>query len=150
MNEELRLRARQLVVNGFLVTSIGFSIMLVRSLVLDHTGGWLWSSIFIGYLATPLSWAAAALAFWWLCQVKFNDQQVSLMSKAFYGLALWSSLTGILFLSEVAFYVIVGHVEWWYTTTAIVSAVGALMTVTGFILIARSFSPAAVVPQDTQ
>jgi hypothetical protein len=150
MHEELRLRARQLVVKGFIVTAIGFSITLVRALVLDHSVGWLWSSLFIGYLVTPLSWAAAALAFWWLCQVKFIDQQASLMSKAFYGLALQASLTGILFLSEVEFYFLVGHVQWWFTTTAIVSAAGALMTVWGFILLARSFSPNAAVPQEIQ
>jgi hypothetical protein len=150
MNQELPLRARQLVVKGLLVTAIGFFIMLVQSLVLDHSGGWLWSSLFIGYLAAPLSWAAAALAFWWLCQVKFIDQQASLVSKAFYGLALWSSLTGILFLSEVAFQFLVGSVEWWFTTTEIVAAAGSLMTVSGFILLARSFSPSEAVPQETQ
>jgi hypothetical protein len=90
------------------------------------------------------------LAFWWLCQVEFIDQQASLMRKAFYGLALWASLTGILFLSEVAFYFVVGNLEWWYVTTQIVAAAGALMTVSGFILLARSFSPTAAVPQDTQ
>lgn len=150
MNGELPLRARQLVVKGFLVTATGFVIMLVRSLVLDHTGGWLWSAIFIGYLVTPLSWAAVALAFWWLCQVKFIDQQASLMRKAFYGLALWASLAGVLFLSEVAFQFLVGNVEWWFTTTEIVATAGALMTLSGFIWLARSFSPTAAVAQNTQ
>ena len=144
------MRARQLVVKGFLVTATGFFVMLVRSFVLDHSVGLLWSTIFIGYLVTPLSWAAVGLAFWWLCQVEFIDQQASLMRKAFYGLALWASLTGILFLSEVAFYFVVGNLEWWYVTTQIVAAAGALMTVSGFILLARSFSPTAAVPQDTQ
>jgi hypothetical protein len=149
MNGELPLRARQLVVKGFLVTAIGFVVMLVRSLVLDHSGGWLWTTIFIGYVVTPLSWAAAGLAFWWLCQVKFSDQQASLMSKAFYGLALQASLTGIFFLSEVAFQFSVGNVEWWFTTTESVAAAGALMTVSGFILLARSLTSTATVPQDT-
>jgi Zn-dependent protease with chaperone function len=124
--------------------------MLVRSLVLDHSVGWLWATLFIGYLVTPLSWTAAAIAFWWLCQVKFSDQQASLMSKAFYGLALQASLTGILFLSEVAFYFSVGYVQWWYATTEIVSAAGALMTVSGFILLARSYSQRPALPHDTQ
>ena len=149
MNDELRLRARQLVVKGFLLTALGFFIMLVRALVLDHSVGWLWSLDTINDLAVPFSWAAAALAFWWLCQIKFMDQQASLMSKAFYGLALQASLIAVVLMSEVIFAFSVGYVEWWYTATEIVSAVGALLTVAGFVILARNLSSAGVAALDT-
>jgi hypothetical protein len=149
MNEELRLRARQLVVKGFLVTALSYFIVLVRALILDHSVGWLWTLDTISEIATSLSWAAAALAYWWLGQVRFMDQQASLMSKAFYGLALQSSLVATVFLSEVIFAFSVGYVEWWPTASGIIGVVGMLLTVAGFILLARTFSPTAAVPHDT-
>jgi hypothetical protein len=150
MDDERRLRARQLVVKGFLITALGFFILLVRALVLNHSVGWLWSLDTINDLAVSLSWAAAALAFWWLCQVKFMPQQASLMSKAFYGLALQASLTAIVLLSEVIFAFSVGYVEWWYTATEIVSAAGVLLTISGFVMLARDLTPVGVVAHVTQ
>jgi len=148
MNDGPRLRARQLVVKGFLITALGYLILLARALVLDHSVGWLWSLDTINDVAVPLSWAAAALAFWWLCQVKFMEQQASLMSKAFYGLALQSSLIAVVLLSEVVFALSVGYVEWWYTATEFVSAIGALLTVAGFVMLARDLPSSGMVTHD--
>jgi hypothetical protein len=149
MNDERRRRTRQLVVKGFLLQALGFAIIFVRALVLDHSVGWLWSLDTINELAVTLSWVAGALAFWWLCQVKFVDQQASLMSKAFYALALQASLIAVVLVSEVLFAFSVGDVVWWYTATETVSAVGALLTVTGFVLLAKSPTEVSVVAQDT-
>jgi hypothetical protein len=77
------------------------------------------------------------------------DQQASLMSKAFYGLALQASLIAVVLMSEVIFAFSVGYVEWWYTATEIVSAVGALLTVAGFVILARNLSSAGVAALDT-
>jgi hypothetical protein len=149
MNDERQRWARQLVVKGFLIQALGFVVIFVRALVLDHSVGWLWSLDTINDLAVTLSWVAAALAFWWLCQVKFVDEQTSLMSKAFYGLALQASLIAVVLLSEVLFALSVGDVEWWYTATEIVSAAGALLTVTGFVILARTLTSVAAVAHET-
>jgi hypothetical protein len=144
MDETARERARLLVVRGFVVIGLGFVLTLVRFFVQVHPLGWLGALQTVTNITNPLIWMAAALAFWWLCQLEVSEsRQLEIVGKAYYGFALQSSLLAIMFLAELLFELSDGFVYWWDVASDFISVVGMLMTVIGFVILARGHAEAS-------
>lgn len=146
-DENLRHRARVLIVGGFVVSALGFSIDAIESIVNSHAYSWPYNVQNVISLMYPLSWFASAWAFWWLSKVTIvGSFQISLMRKALIGLAVQTSLlAGAFVLNEVL--KIVWHDifsfggPWWIVTSQWMTGLGGVVTAIGFFVLVRVFTP---------
>jgi hypothetical protein len=146
-DDGLRQRARGLIVSGFVVSAIGFSIDAVESIMNSHEYSWPYNLQNVISLLYPLSWFASAWAFWWLSKVTIvGSFQISMMRKALIGLAVQTSLLAAGFvLSELLRIIGVGVFSlggpWWIVTSQWMTGLGGLVTAMGFIVLVRVFAP---------
>jgi hypothetical protein len=146
-DNNLRHRARVLIVTGYVVSAIGFSIDAVESIIGSHAYSWPNNLDNIISLLYPLSWFASAWALWWLSQVTIvGSFQISMMRRALIGFAVQSSLlAGTFALGEVVdiawrnVFIIEG--PWWIVTSQWTTGLGGVLTGIGFIVLVRVFSP---------
>jgi hypothetical protein len=147
VDDNLRHRARLLIVTGYIMSALGFSVDAANTLINSHSYSWPDNLSNVISLLYPLSWFASAWAFWWLSKVTIVGAfQISMIRRSYIGFAVQSSLLAAVFvLGEVVdiawrnVFFIFG--PWWFATSQWLTGLGGVVTAIGFILLVRVFSP---------
>jgi hypothetical protein len=147
VDDNLRHRARLLIVTGYIVSAVGFSIDAVESIIGSHAYSWPDNLDNVISLLYPLSWFASAWAFWWLSKVTIVGAfQISMIRRAYIGFAVQSSLLATSFVLAEVVDIAWRHVffilgPWWIVTTQWMTGLGGVVTAIGFLVLVRVFSP---------
>jgi len=157
MQDLARIRAQRVIFSGYLVSTIGVTIVSVWDLVQENSfvGA---STIYLNVspVLAPLTWVALTYSYWWLARLAIEHLDEEILRKVFIGLAAQTLLLTIVsvvyyaFINRDPFSNLFQDSQRWIALSGYLSAIGIALAFVGFYLMLRSFSGArSKLPVDT-
>lgn len=144
----LQARARALVVGGFGLTLVGSLLYVAVAIHLGYisTGQSLAED---GEIILPVLIDVTALAgWWWLTRLVVTEpEQMTLVRRALYSLAVWSLLSAFLVMCEVSLGA-ASSIDELVITAWVIEAFGGLVVFVGFLVIAGIYTPRRELPRE--